>query len=175
MLQQVSYLHIKTYLTMQEIGVSAEEIERPSESNKPGKAFYTIIYIPSWKLINYSFWPHIGGDPNLSSKQTRSSEFHGDDLPAAKCRKVEEDTFHLEATETSILEWIRGRDEVCFMILKLQFSWTHFLKYNFIFQASFSDIVEHFNGSDRESVLTMLNTLEGGFLIFKKNGMYRVL
>lgn len=116
LLLQVSYLHIKTYLTLQEMGVS-EEIESPSESNKPGKAFYTIIYIPSWHLINYSFLPDIGGDPNLSFKQTRRSEFHGDDLPAAKCRKIETDVpSHLEATETSILEWIRGRNEVCFMI-----------------------------------------------------------
>lgn len=42
-------------------------------------------------------------------------------------------------------------------------------------QVSLSDILEHFKGSNRESVIDLLSTLESDFMIFKKNDLYRLL
>lgn len=39
-------------------------------------------------------------------------------------------------------------------------------------QVSLSDLLVHFNGSKEESVLDLLNYLEGEFVIFKKNNLY---
>lgn len=42
-------------------------------------------------------------------------------------------------------------------------------------QVSLLDILEHFNGSREESVINLLNNLEGEFLIFKKNNFYHLM
>lgn len=42
-------------------------------------------------------------------------------------------------------------------------------------QVSLLDIVEHFKGSKEESVLDLLNHLEGEFVIFKRNDLYKVM
>ena len=44
-----------------------------------------------------------------------------------------------------------------------------------VLQVTLSEILEHFNGSKEESVLDLLSFLEGDFLIYKKNNMYRVM
>lgn len=42
-------------------------------------------------------------------------------------------------------------------------------------QVTLSDILEHFNKSEEESVVDLLSCLEGNFLIYKKNDVYRVM
>lgn len=42
-------------------------------------------------------------------------------------------------------------------------------------QVTLSDILEHFNESEVESVVDLLSCLEGSFLIFKKNDVYRIM
>lgn len=44
-----------------------------------------------------------------------------------------------------------------------------------VLQVTLSEILEHFNGLKEESVLDLLSSLEGDFLIYKKNNMYRVM
>ncbi|KAK1571683.1 hypothetical protein Q3G72_021289 [Acer saccharum] len=41
--------------------------------------------------------------------------------------------------------------------------------------AALSDILEHFSGSEAEAVTDMLTSLEGEFMIFKENNLYRLL
>lgn len=38
-----------------------------------------------------------------------------------------------------------------------------------------SDIVEHFNGSGEESIVDIVNRLEGEFFIYKKNNVYKLM
>lgn len=42
-------------------------------------------------------------------------------------------------------------------------------------QVSLSDILEHFNGSDKKSVLDLLSNLEADFSIYMKNNVYRIM
>ncbi|CAN1312644.1 Bifunctional 3'-5' exonuclease/ATP-dependent helicase WRN [Linum perenne] len=75
-----------------------------------------------------------------------------DGLPIGKRPKLD-DPASLVATEDSILDWIKKNDD----------------------GVSASDVLKHFNGSDEESVVAMLNSLEGDFVIYKKNNVYRIL
>lgn len=42
-------------------------------------------------------------------------------------------------------------------------------------QVNLSDILDHFNGSNEESVVDLLSCLEGNFVIYKKNNIYRIM
>lgn len=42
-------------------------------------------------------------------------------------------------------------------------------------QVPLSDVLKHFNGSREEYVVDLLSNLEGEFMIFKKNNMYRLM
>ncbi|RWW25114.1 hypothetical protein GW17_00010569 [Ensete ventricosum] len=89
-------------------------------------------------------------------KQSRSDDALDLESSAIKLPKICENTEHwtgdLVATEIAVLEWVRDHDGV-----------------------SLLDIVEHFKGSEEESVLDLLSHLEGEFVIFKKNDLYKVM
>ncbi|KAL7113757.1 hypothetical protein ACP275_04G079200 [Erythranthe tilingii] len=59
----------------------------------------------------------------------------------------------VEATENSVLEWLNNFEDGVLL----------------------SDILKHFNGSTEESVVDLLTNLEGEFLIFKKNNLYKLM
>ncbi|KAL7152126.1 hypothetical protein ABFS83_04G076400 [Erythranthe nasuta] len=59
----------------------------------------------------------------------------------------------VEATENSVLEWLTNFEDGVLL----------------------SDILKHFNGSTDESVVDLLTNLEGEFLIFKKNNLYKLM
>lgn len=42
-------------------------------------------------------------------------------------------------------------------------------------QVSLNDILEHFNGSTKESLVDLLGFLESEFLIFRKNDLYMLM
>lgn len=42
-------------------------------------------------------------------------------------------------------------------------------------QVSVSELMQHFNGSEGETVMSVVEQLEGEFLIFKKNEVYKLM
>lgn len=50
-----------------------------------------------------------------------------------------------------------------------------FLFIHTILQVSLAEIAEHFSGSKRDIVANLLDVLEGEFLIFRKNDLYRAM
>ncbi|KAK6163910.1 hypothetical protein DH2020_000774 [Rehmannia glutinosa] len=59
----------------------------------------------------------------------------------------------VELTENSVIDWLKNFEDGVLL----------------------SDILEHFNGSKEESVVDLLNHMEGEFLIFKKNNLYKLM
>lgn len=45
----------------------------------------------------------------------------------------------------------------------------------FFLQVSLAEIAERFSGSERDIVANLLDVLEGEFLIFRKNDLYRAM
>ncbi|TKW36547.1 hypothetical protein SEVIR_2G447500v4 [Setaria viridis] len=78
------------------------------------------------------------------------------DQPAMKQQKIEEHGVESSgttvATEESVLELVASRDGVLL-----------------------DEVVKHFNGSKRESVVEILDSLESEFEIYKKNGKYKIM
>ncbi|OAY23976.1 ATP-dependent DNA helicase RecQ [Manihot esculenta] len=145
--EHISYTHIKTCLQMESCGTSLEavppshlsvsnvgELKRQVSDNSKETAFLTVA-------------------------RMQEKEVHPvpDDLYSpGKRQKIngnEESSTDLEATEDSMLNWLKTYEE----------------------GVSLSDILEHFKGSNRESVIDLLSTLESDFMIFKKNDLYRLL
>ncbi|GFP97356.1 werner syndrome ATP-dependent helicase [Phtheirospermum japonicum] len=59
----------------------------------------------------------------------------------------------VEVTEDSVLNWLKNFEDGVLV----------------------SDILEHFNGSKEESVVDLLNNMEGEFLIYRKNNLYKLM
>ncbi|KAJ4817025.1 ATP-dependent DNA helicase recQ [Rhynchospora pubera] len=76
--------------------------------------------------------------------------------PPKKLQKVDEHGLASlsasEATEDAIMEWVRSHDGV-----------------------SLEDTIRYFGGSKKDSVIGLLDYLEGEFLLFKKNDLYIVM
>ncbi|XP_065880373.1 uncharacterized protein [Euphorbia lathyris] len=145
--EDISYTHIKTFLQMQKCGISLGETacghSSPSmadelRENATGDNGETASIIVT------------------RAEQPKSQPTDDDDscLPdkRQKIMKTEQSSTVLEATEDSLLEWIKNNEGV-----------------------SKSDILKHFKGSKEESVIGILSSLEGDFMIYKKNDLYRLL
>ncbi|CAL9178683.1 unnamed protein product [Musa hybrid cultivar] len=164
--ESVSYDNIKTCLTMDELGLSAEEIIGcNSVYEAPNKIMESPLHCPLKNVIrNRAASSTIASESAPTSpyhcethlKQSRSDDALDLESSARKLPKICENTQHctgdLVATENAVLEWVRDHDGV-----------------------SLLDIVEHFKGSKEESVLDLLNHLEGEFVIFKRNDLYKVM
>ncbi|XP_052181921.1 uncharacterized protein LOC127794709 isoform X2 [Diospyros lotus] len=159
--EEISYMHIKACLKMQDLGISADVIapgqhlcqaeehsietsdllaksgcpchmeEEPCESNIPVGTMVGEYSSDKSKEADSNFPAN-----NTSPKQPTVSI---DDLPSPnKRQKVNKSLLALEATESSLLNWLKNYgDGVCL-----------------------SDILEHFNGSTGELVLELLSCLE---------------
>lgn len=181
--ETVSYEHIKAFLTMEECGGSAGEIvgckssssvdipirmpKSPSPHNNAAKAEVSskcttfirdgAASLSPESISNPPTTPHTPSSSETASrtKQPRSDESLLHEASAKKLHVVDKQegscSDALEATKGAILEWVGNHDGV-----------------------SLSDIVEHLKGSKTEFV-DLLGCLEGEFLIFKKNDLYRVL
>ncbi|KHN18629.1 uncharacterized protein LOC114396797 [Glycine soja] len=175
--EEISYQHIKTYLTMRNCGISLEAIQ--SGSNQTGKDDE-----PAHNASNLS-------DPTLetchverycedgiSAKSSLEKwDLEIDEVPILpvngsevqklplvcegeftnKRQKVSEtkevNSTKLKATESSVVEWLKNLDE----------------------GATLSDVLEHFNGSSKDSVVELLNCLQSDFSIYSKGGTYKIL
>ncbi|CAN4128357.1 unnamed protein product [Withania somnifera] len=179
--EEVSYGQIKAYLTMQEAGVSAELFSSKSEQSCNGDDCLTEISEILQNSIIPSNWqgdddvveaPVITGINDASSlRKTERAESHlltersrkeaasseGDLLIPTKRLRVEAtegESFRiLDATEESILSWLKNFDD----------------------GVTLSGLLEHFNGSTEESLVNLLYCLEGEFLIYRKNNLYKLM
>ncbi|PHT73210.1 hypothetical protein T459_23995 [Capsicum annuum] len=179
--EEISYGQIKAYLTMQEAGVSAELFSSTSEQSCNGDECLTeiseivqnsiipsdvqrddgIVEAPLITGINGASSPGKteGAESHLlterSRKEAASSE--GDLLIPTKRQRVEAaegEIFRtLDATEESILSWLKNFDD----------------------GVTLSDLLEHFNGSNEKSLVNLLCCLEGEFLIYRKSNLYKLM
>ncbi|PIA41022.1 hypothetical protein AQUCO_02300062v1 [Aquilegia coerulea] len=168
--EQVSYSHIKVFLSLQDLGLSTEvfpgdqplKTEARSVASEPSLGHDRIDLSKSNHEAESSLndeedtppCPVTVPNPGsiYSTMQPQTSE--GETSPR-KCRRVavkEEDNLVLQATEESILELLKIRDGV-----------------------SLADIVDHFKGSDEKSVVELVSLLEGEFTIYRKNKLYIIL
>ncbi|KAK1312755.1 ATP-dependent DNA helicase Q-like 3 [Acorus calamus] len=145
---QVSYVHIRAFLTMQDLGISTRDNLDPQPSNPALSASQTNTNLHSPPLTACS-------NENPTRKQPRTDESQIEGTPSKKSHViVEHESSAISpeaATDTAVLEWLTKYDGV-----------------------DLSTIVEHFNGS-KDVVVNLLGSLESEFLIYKKNGLYRVM
>ncbi|XP_058110814.1 uncharacterized protein LOC131253707 isoform X2 [Magnolia sinica] len=169
--EHVTYTHIKVYLAMQDLAVSTKGIPGSSQplmktGHIPVGSSESLpmdkctsdeseIYHKREVSIANTEASH-SSDGNLMHRHPQRDESSVDEIPMNKCQRVnnpEQENTALEATESALLEWIGSHDV----------------------GISLSDIVEHFKGSRKDSVVDLLSFLEGEFLIFRKNDLYRVM
>ncbi|XP_034687948.1 probable ATP-dependent DNA helicase RecQ isoform X1 [Vitis riparia] len=176
--EYISYAHIKVCLTLQDCGMSKEVIP-PGNHNTltadelPSKASEASMDTMHKCLIRGPCEVETAVDNIIAScclenEFTTSIPFtvdldmhppgvHDEIFSLRKRQKIdepeEESLIMQEATESSILDWLRNYDD----------------------GVPLSDVLKHFNGSSEEYVLDLLSNLEGEFMIFKKNNMYRLM
>lgn len=178
----VTYSHIKILLTLEECGVSIDEIlgmqSSKVEDESSLKDSSPVLQdgaqsIPEFvkeedllKASNsseedvFSKPPWIVSDTGatLHKRKTEAKDtFSVCESPTKKLycendHKSESDIELFQATEDALLAWLNDCDG-----------------------ASVSQISEHFAGSSRDFVLELLSRLEGEFLIYNKNGIYKVM
>ncbi|KAL3517927.1 hypothetical protein ACH5RR_020516 [Cinchona calisaya] len=171
--EEVTYSQIKACLTMQELGVSEiatpfnyQHVRKEDENLKETSGMSGETNLSCQKeeqLQNLEFVNGVGDCSRLrnedavpdSSIQSRCIEEPVDssnDLPVATKRQKIGGVLG-EATESSILSWLEKFDH----------------------GVSLSDLLVHFNGSTESSMIDLLSSLEGEFLIFKKNDLYMLM
>ncbi|XP_054819633.1 uncharacterized protein LOC129318729 isoform X1 [Prosopis cineraria] len=173
--EDVSYVHIKTYLAMRNAGISLEGTQDGSSpAEKADELVREASDLSQNRLDTGNM--EINGEIDLSLKSPvkRSGPDKDEEStgPANGCQaqnlqlvceeltnkrqKVgelnEENPCKLKATENSLFEWLKNHEG-----------------------ATLNDILNHFNGSSEDSVVELLSCLEGEFFIYKKNSMYRLM
>lgn len=177
--EEVTYFQIKTCLTMQELGLGMSVIQSinqhdcKEDENLDGKPLLSertnLSHQKEEQLENFQFVNGVRDSSGLrnedavsdSSLQSRSMEEPVDSSndPALTRKRQKIDALDVqaevlvEATETSIIHWLGKFDH----------------------GVPLSDILAHFNGSTQSSVIDLLSSLEGEFLIFKKNDLYMLM
>ncbi|CAJ2640559.1 unnamed protein product [Trifolium pratense] len=170
--EEITYPHIKTYLTMQTCGISFEDIQpKGHQSVKDGEAVNNASDLSEPPLETRQTESHLESDISVKSLMkidaVPSEPVNGclvQKLPLAceeeftskrlKISETEEvSLIKLKATESSVVEWLKNHDE----------------------GANLNDILEHFNGSNEDSIVELLSCLECDFLIYKKGNMYRAM
>ncbi|XP_020273084.1 uncharacterized protein LOC109848140 isoform X2 [Asparagus officinalis] len=174
--EAVSYEQIKTLLAMEDLNVSTEGLgwksnssdSAPVEIDSSACTRGDRTHEPgSWRSFTEKragSHSETNGSQTLTppscetiagTKQPRNDESLLDECPSVKHHKANEGENcldGLEATESTILEWIAEHDGVLL-----------------------SEITDHFGGSEREFIVNLVGCLEGKYVIFKKNDMYRAL
>lgn len=204
---QITYPHIKAYLTMRTCGISLESIQSEGhQSVKDGEAVNNASNLSEPPLETRNLESHIEAD--ISTESTMEIDEVASSGPVNGCQvqklplsceeeftskrlKISEteevNLIKLKATESSVVEWLKNHDEgvsenflfifqiksfmisvyiLCFVVIKCVVNW---------FQATLTDMLEHFNGSNEDSIVELLNSLESDFLIYKKGNMYRAM
>ncbi|XP_014519149.1 uncharacterized protein LOC106776266 isoform X1 [Vigna radiata var. radiata] len=174
--EDISYQHIKTYLSMQNCGISLETNQYGS--NQTGKddelahnasnlSDCTLETCPDRQCEDDTSVKALAEERDLEMDEVPSLPVNGSEEEklsnaregkfTRKRQRVSEtkevNSTRLKATVTSVIEWMKNLDE----------------------GATLSNILEHFNGSSEDSVVELLNCLECDFLIYRKGNVYRVL
>ncbi|XP_014519054.1 uncharacterized protein LOC106776193 [Vigna radiata var. radiata] len=174
--EDISYQHIKTYLSMQNCGISLETNQYGS--NQTGKddelahnasnlSDCTLETCPDRQCEDDTSVKALAEERDLEMDEVPSLPVNGSEEEklsnaregkfTRKRQRVSEtkevNSTRLKATVTSVIEWMKNLDE----------------------GATLSNIFEHFNGSSEDSVVELLNCLECDFLIYRKGNVYRVL
>ncbi|CAK9180223.1 unnamed protein product [Ilex paraguariensis] len=161
--EEISYVHIKAYLTMDDLGLSAEGVQschqpscKANENSEEMSELSQTSYLPSHvrpcdveRLVNTAACHYSSDDgegavpvPLVLFTSSKQAPIFTDDLHDGKRQKVdatgEENPVAPEATESSILNWIKKFDH----------------------GVSQSDIFKHFKGSTKESIVDLLSCLE---------------
>ncbi|RLM87531.1 hypothetical protein C2845_PM04G34160 [Panicum miliaceum] len=147
--ENVTYDMIKTFLTIEGRGLSEQIFSNAPASSHASEA--------SGNDNPADGVTADACDANPSAKRGQTDGMVGSaEEPAMKLQKIEEHGVEssgtTSATEESVLELVASRDGVLL-----------------------DDVVKHFNGSKRESVVEILDSLESEFEIYKKNGKYMIM
>lgn len=190
---QISYLHIKTCLAMRNSGVSLESIQsggNQSEKNEDVNDASNLSE-PPLETCNMEVNEVVPSGP-VNGCQVQNHPLACEEEFASKRQKVSEtegvNSIKLEATESSVVEWLtkldEGVSEDLFIFLIQSFMiYVYILVFvvfivrcvAYLLQASLSDILKHFNGSNEDAVVELLNCLESDFSIYRKSNMYRAM
>ncbi|XP_058787865.1 uncharacterized protein LOC131662172 [Vicia villosa] len=159
--EEITYPHIKAYLTMQTCGVSLES----NQSGKDGEAVNNASNLSEPSSVTRDTENHLEANVVTESiKETDEVVPSGpvnvcqvQEFPTSKRLKVSETEevkiIKLKATESSVVEWLKNLDE----------------------GATLTDMLEHFNGSNEDSIVELLSSLECDFSIYKKRNVYRAM
>ncbi|KAG2639100.1 hypothetical protein PVAP13_2NG634500 [Panicum virgatum] len=148
--ENVTYDMIKTFLTIEGRGLSEQIFSNAPASSHASEASENDNPADGVQTADAC-------DANPSAKRGQTDGMLGSaEEPAMKLQKIEEHGVEssgtTSATEESVLELVASRDGVLL-----------------------DDVVKHFNGSKRESVVEILDSLESEFEIYKKNGKYMIM
>lgn len=171
--EEITYPHIKTYLTMRTCGISLENIQSEGrQSVKDGKAVNNASNLSEPSLETRHPESRLEADISTESRMevdevvsstpvngcqvqkiplACEAEFTSKRLKVSEAEEVS--LIKLKATESSVVEWLKNLDE----------------------GATLTDFLKHFNGTNEDSVVELLNCLECDFLIYKKGSMYRAM
>ncbi|KAJ8751579.1 hypothetical protein K2173_016825 [Erythroxylum novogranatense] len=170
--EDITYVHIKTCLSMKKLGIPLDAICATAPHLSTSKT-RELVKTDSESCSTETAGPchiqtqdnavaHVGSSNNeiaslaAARKQECLPTVHEEHLLYPKKRKVDLPqgiSTELVASPSSLLNWLTKYDE----------------------GVSLSDIMEHFEKSEEDSVVNILSNLEGDFLIFKKNNLYRLL
>lgn len=151
--ENISYSHIKTCLTMLSCGISSPSKLKHLRVNEVLEA--------SESSANSSRSGHIEScefDHTLTKngKNARISEGDGDDMLSSKRprdnRQEHGGSGTMEVTQSIIRDWLKDYENGVALL----------------------DILAHFRGLSEETLRSLLSALEGDFVIYKKNGLYRL-
>ncbi|GAB4836644.1 hypothetical protein Ancab_039534 [Ancistrocladus abbreviatus] len=175
--ENVTYPHIKTCLVILKSGVSPQVIpskqrlaKKAGELDKEPESSLNSLHTCQGKdpcgveksanVDRVDNFDHSCSEVNvenvslLVSQASEPPSLGDNDMFCSKKRlKVDrQENFPEEVTESSLIDWLKTLDDA----------------------VALSDIMEHFSGSSEESVCSLLCCLEGSFVIYKKNNLYRL-
>ncbi|KAL5580452.1 hypothetical protein UlMin_012894 [Ulmus minor] len=153
--EDISYAHIKICLALQNSGLSPEAI---LSGHHPVEITDELMIEALDSSLLASIHPHHAEKPlDLeNNEETASVPFNGEDVLSTKRQKLVEpegNSISLKATEDAILDWLKNFDE----------------------GVTLPDMVEHFKGSEEESIIDLASRLEADFFIYKKNNVYKLM
>ncbi|KAL0911570.1 hypothetical protein M5K25_019719 [Dendrobium thyrsiflorum] len=163
--ENVSYEQIKTFVMMEDLNISADEVfgckssllsnTSTKPSNDANSAQIGRVPIEWGSLVRGRAESKSNPEAVNIRKQNRSDN-SDHESPAKKLHAPTDENENLndglEATQESIMDLINNSDGI-----------------------SLSEIKNFFRGSKADDVVDLLNCLETEFLIFKKNDLYRAL
>ncbi|KAH7542864.1 hypothetical protein FEM48_Zijuj02G0120500 [Ziziphus jujuba var. spinosa] len=163
--EDINYTHIKTCLAMHNCGITPEVVLSGSKASGLPKSSLNACCKETpceVKTTNQNLVPCLEENEETASlpfnefQEAELPLIHDTDLLPKKRQKVSEPekrgTMELNATEDSILDWLKNYEGV-----------------------TLSDIVKHFSGSEEQFVSDLVNQLEGEFFIYKKNNVYKLM